>query len=592
MSRHAWAMPFGAQPLEDGRWRFRLWAPDQRAVLLELGHDRLPMQAQDGGWFEALADAGDGARYRFRLQDGLAVPDPASRAQPDGLDGDSALLLPTRFRWQHDDWQGRPWHEAVLYELHVGALGGYKGVLAQLPRLAALGITAIELMPLAQGPGHRNWGYDGVLPFAPTAAYGTPDELKALVDAAHGLGLMVLLDVVYNHFGPQGNYLPRYASGFFRDDVDTPWGQAIDFRQQAVREYFIHNACYWLREYRFDGLRLDAVHAIVGRDFLVELAARARAAAEPGRHVHLVLENDDNDAGLLREGYTAQWNDDAHHVLHVALTGEREGYYASYATPPAPDLARWLAEGFVYQGQASPQRDGAPRGSPSGDLPPTAFVAFLQNHDQVGNRAFGERLSTLADPEALRAALALLLLVPQVPMLFMGEEWGSRQPFLYFTDYHGELAAAVREGRRREFARFAAFSDEGRRAQIPDPNAASTFRDSVPDLAAAASAAGAAHHAFVQRLIAVRRDHLVPCLDGAQSLGAVATGSAAATARWRLAGGGRLRIDANLDAACVQVEAEAGGRVLFESAAGQADDVATGQLPGRTVVARLFEAGA
>src|SRR5690606_856461 len=232
---------------------------------------------------------------------------------------------------------------------------------------------------------------------------------------------MVLLDVVYNHFGPQGNRLGRYASGFFRGDVHTPWGPAIDFRRPPVREFFIENALYWLHEYRFDGLRLDAVHAIRDRDWLLELAQRVHASVEPGRHVHLVLENDANDAGLLAEGYAAQWNDDAHHVLHVALTGEREGYYADYAEPPAPDLARWLAEGFVYQGQPSPFRDGRPRGTPSAALPPTAFVAFLQNHDQVGNRAFGDRLSSLAHPDALRAASALLLLSPQVPLLFMGE---------------------------------------------------------------------------------------------------------------------------------------------------------------------------
>ena len=585
-------MPFGAEPLGEGRWRFALWAPGQRQVLLELGHDRLPMQPLADGWFGLEADAGDGARYRFRLQDGLAVPDPASRAQPDGVDGESALLQPGRFRWQQGHWQGRPWREAVLYELHVGALGGYKGVQAQLPRLAALGVTALELMPLAQGPGRRNWGYDGVLPFAPTAAYGTPDQLKALIDAAHGHGLMVLLDVVYNHFGPQGNYLPRYAPSFFRNDVDTPWGQAIDFRQPQVRDYFVHNACYWLHEYRFDGLRFDAVHAIAGRDFLLELAARVRASVEPGRHVHLVLENDDNDAALLREGYTAQWNDDAHHVLHVALTGEREGYYADYALPAAPDLARWLGEGFVYQGQASRHRDGAPRGTPSADLPPTAFVAFLQNHDQIGNRAFGERLTTLADPAALRVALALLLLSPQVPMLFMGEEWGSRQPFQYFTDYHGELAEAVREGRRREFARFAAFADEQQRAAIPDPNAASTFRDSVPDHAAAAVGAGARHHAWVQQLLQLRQASIAPLLDGARAIGASATGEAAVSARWQLGDGRRLRIDANLAPTQAGVEPASGETLLFELSPGQAAEVAAGRLPGHALVAWLTGAGA
>src|SRR5690606_29038436 len=306
---------------------------------------------------------------------------------------------------------------------------------------------------------------------------------------------------------------------------------------------FIENALYWLHEYRFDGLRLDAVHAIRDRDWLLELAQRVHASVEPGRHVHLVLENDANDAGLLAEGYAAQWNDDAHHVLHVALTGEREGYYADYADPPAPDLARWLGEGFVYQGQASPFRDGGVRGTPSAALPPTAFVAFLQNHDQVGNRAFGERLPALAQPDALSAATALLLLCPQVPLLFMGEEWGSKQPFLYFTDYQGELAAAVREGRRQEFARFAAFADPQARAAIPDPNAATTFRDSVPDFAAPGRDRRAAERLdFIRRLLAVRHRELVPHLAGARALGASAVGPAAVTARWRLGDGQVLRI--------------------------------------------------
>jgi malto-oligosyltrehalose trehalohydrolase len=585
----AWQLPFGADVQPQRPTRFRLWAPDQPEVALELERgEPLPMQRGDGGWFSLDADVAAGARYRYRLGSGGAVPDPASRSQPDGVDGPSCVVDPRAFAWDHPEWNGRPWHETVLYEVHAGACGGYRGVIAQLPRLAALGITAIELMPLAQAPGRRNWGYDGVLPFAPTAAYGPPEALKALVDAAHGHGLMVLLDVVYNHFGPHGNHLGRYASGFFREDLHTPWGAALDFRRNAVREFFIHNALYWIHEYRFDGLRLDAVHAISGRDWLVELARRVRDSVEPGRHVHLVLENDDNDAALLSEGFSAQWNDDAHHVLHVALTGEREGYYADYADPPAPDLARWLSEGFVYQGQPSAFRGGRPRGTPSAALPPTAFVGFLQNHDQVGNRALGERLTTLADPDALRAAMALLLLCPQVPLLFMGEEWGSKQPFLYFTDYQGELAAAVRNGRRREFARFAAFADPALREAIPDPNAAETFRDSVPDFAAITTSRRAAgQHAFTAQLLAIRQRELVPRLTGARALGASAAGPAAVTARWLLGDGQVLRLDANLGAEPVLVEAECCPRMLFALRDADEGGVEQGTLAGHALVARL-----
>src|SRR5262249_34307849 len=328
-------------------------------------------------------------------------------------------------------------------------------------------------------PGRRNWGYDGVLPFAPAAAYGTPDDLKALVDAAHGYGLVMFLDVVYNHFGPDGNYLAAYAPQFFRNDISTPWGPAIDFRQPEVRRFFIENALYWLMEFRFDGLRFDAVHAISEPDWLDEMAAQVRATVERGRHARLGLAHAGNAASPLAGDFDAQWNDDGHHALHVLLTGEHDGYYADYADGPASRLARVLAEGFAYQGEPSRHRGGKPRGTPSGHLPPTAFVLFLQNHDQIGNRALGERLTALADPAALEAAIALLLLCPQIPLLFMGEEVASPSPFLFFTDHNEELAAAVRAGRRREFASFTSFLAR-RGSVLPDPNAIETFERSIP----------------------------------------------------------------------------------------------------------------
>ncbi|HEY5226002.1 MAG TPA: malto-oligosyltrehalose trehalohydrolase, partial [Methylovirgula sp.] len=435
------ALPFGATMLDASRARFRLFAPAQSTVFVEIEDAQpLPMSRDAGGWFQAEVTCKPGTHYRYRLGSGEAVPDPASRAQATDVHGWSVVVDAAAYSWQCADWQGRPWPETVLYELHCGLMGGFRGVQSALPRLKALGITAVELMPINDFPGQHNWGYDGVLPFAPDAAYGTPDDLKALIDAAHAQGMSVFLDVVYNHFGPDGNYLSLYAPAFFRHDFHTPWGPGIDYRRPEVRRFFTENALYWLMEYRFDGLRFDAVHAISDPDWLDEMAAEVRTTVEAGRHVHLVLENDDNIASHLRGDFDAQWNDDAHHALHVLLTGEKEGYYADYVEAPAEKLARSLAEGFIYQGEPSPHRDGAPRGTPSADLPPDAFVLFLQNHDQIGNRAFGDRLSVLSDPAALEAAIALQLLAPHIPLIFMGEEQASQTPFLFFADYDDDLA--------------------------------------------------------------------------------------------------------------------------------------------------------
>jgi maltooligosyltrehalose trehalohydrolase len=438
----------------------------------------------------------------------------------------------------------------------------------------------MELMPINDFPGQRNWGYDGVLPFAPDRAYGTPDDLKALIDAAHASDVMIFLDVVYNHFGPDGNYLGRYAPQFFRTDVSTPWGPALDFRQHEVRRFFTENALYWVMEYRFDGLRLDAVHAITEPDWLDEMAAQVRATVEKGRHVHLVLEHDGNVAEHLRGDFDAQWNDDGHHVLHVLLTGEREGYYADYADRPVERLARCLAEGFVYQGEPSAHRGGAKRGTPSRDLAPTAFVLFLQNHDQIGNRAFGDRLTTTVAPEALEAAIALQLLCPQIPLIFMGEESASSTPFQFFTDHHGKLADAVREGRRREFASFAAFSDPARRAAIPDPNDAATFERSRPKPDAQR---GAAREALYRRLLDVRRQQIVPRLQGARALGADVIGPAAVVARWRMGDGAVLILACNL-ASDPCPFARAPGEIIFASREGAA---AHADLTGHTTIAVL-----
>jgi malto-oligosyltrehalose trehalohydrolase len=408
--------------------------------------------------------------------------------------------------------------------------------------------------------------------------------LKALVDVAHGLGLMVFLDVVYNHFGPEGSFLPHYAPHFFQASVPTAWGPAIDFRRPQVRRFFTENALYWLDEFRFDGLRFDAVHAITHPDWLDETATEIRARLQPSRFVHLVLENDENVASHMRDGFfDAQWNDDAHHVLHVLLTGETSGYYAAYADKTAERLARCLSEGFVYQGEPIATREGKPRGSPSGDLPPSAFVLFLQNHDQIGNRAFGERLTRLADRSALEAAIALQLLCPQAPLIFMGEEEASRSPFLFFAQHGEEVAQAVREGRKKEFEDIASAVGE-----LPDPNDRTTFERSIPcgdpDLATARST-------LYRMLLALRREHISPALKGARALDARAIGSAAVVARWILGDGKTLTIAINLgekpahDSAADRVYRA--DELLFESVADAYSAFRSGALPGRSTVAVL-----
>ncbi|WP_426177767.1 malto-oligosyltrehalose trehalohydrolase [Pseudomonas sp. TWRC1-2] len=564
-SRNLETWPHGAIMLDAQHTRFALWAPDAFYVSVELEDGKsIAMLPQADGWFEVEIKCPAGTRYRYNIDGENDVPDPASRAQAQDVHGWSVVVDPLAYQWRHSQWQGRPWHEAVIYELHVGALGGYAAVQAQLPRLAELGVTAIELMPLAQFPGERNWGYDGVLPYAPHSSYGSPEQLKQLIDSAHEHGLAVMLDVVYNHFGPDGNYLGQYAKGFFQEDVHTPWGAGIDFDRREVRDFFLDNALMWLLEYRFDGLRLDAVHAIDNPDFLKELAHRVRQQVDTGRHVWLVLENELNQASLLKNDFDAQWNDDFHNVLHVLLTGETDAYYSDFAKNPTEKLARCLGEGFIYQGHTT--RHGHERGEPSGDLPPSAFVAFLQNHDQIGNRALGERLHQLCSPQALKAATTLLLLSPMIPLLFMGDEVNAEEPFLFFTDHHGELAEAVREGRRNEFADFAAFKDPQRREHIPDPNALPTFVQSAPAFTENQ------HAQFYRQLLSLRHQRIVPHLPGSVALGAQVLGQGAVSARWRLGNGSVLQIDLNLGAE--PLDHPAPPHLLFETPAGEGAQLA------------------
>jgi len=561
----------GAVLLDPERTRFALWAPDADTVTVELENGQsLAMQSQPDGWFALEARCKAGTLYRFKINGELEVPDPASRAQAGDVHGHSIVVDPLAYQWKNNQWRGRPWHEAVIYELHVGVLGGYEAVETHLQYLAELGVTAIELMPLAQFPGDRNWGYDGVLPYAPQSSYGTPEQLKHLIDTAHGYGLAVILDVVYNHFGPDGNYLGSYAKEFFRSDLHTPWGDAIDFRREQVRDYFIDNALMWLLEYRFDGLRMDAVHAIRDTTFLPEFSRRVRDRIDPGRHVWLNLENEYNQASLLETEFDAQWNDDGHNTLHVLLTGETDAYYSDFAQEPTQKLARLLSEGFVYQGEQT--RHGHTRGEPSGQLPPTAFVLFLQNHDQIGNRALGERLAQLCPAPALKAATALLLLSPMIPLMFMGDEWAAREPFLFFTSHHGELADAVREGRRAEFADFAAFADAKRREHIPDPNDPKTFEISRPAFGAVnlEMDLGLDHRNWLElyrHLLALRHQEIVPRLAGAKALGTDIIGESAVTARWQMGDGSVLRIDLNLSEHPVTAARWDDARLVFASSA-------------------------
>lgn len=579
-------MPFGAEPTPHGV-RFRLWAPGAQTVDLALeatgGPVFAPMMATADGWFELVSPAAQvGSHYRFRIDGDLLVPDPASRSQAEDVHGPSVVVDPHAFAWQDGDWQGRPWHETVLYELHTGTCttgGRFLDLVERLDHLVDLGVTAIELMPVADFPGSRNWGYDGVLLFAPDRSYGTPEELKTLVQEAHRRGLMVFLDVVYNHFGPEGNYLYVYArDGFFNEERHTPWGAAINFDGDPaaiVRRFYVDNALYWLEEFHLDGLRLDAVHAILDTSaphILEEIAQAVRTGPGRERHVHLILENDRNQARYLtgahdaaKPGYDAQWNDDIHHCGHVLLTGEQEGYYRDYAAEPLHLLGRCLTEGFAYQGEPSPFQQGHRRGEPSAHLPLTRFVSFLQNHDQVGNRAFGERLVQLAPEPLLRALTALLLLAPAPPLLFMGEEFGATTPFLYFCDFGADLADSVRDGRRREFGRFAAFADPDIRALIPDPNEIATWQRSRLDWQEAAEPRGLAWLQFYRELLTLRHREIVPRLGGLVTNRSDCTliGPGALRVRWQLADASCLEALINTSAMTLAVDPRPEGTLLY-----------------------------
>ncbi|MCZ3374731.1 malto-oligosyltrehalose trehalohydrolase [Rhizobium sp. AG207R] len=562
---------FGPQ-INENAVLFRLWAPlaESALVRIEQRGEWAMRRSQDGWHVVEVNDAQIGDRYKFVLADGFAVPDPASRFQPEDVHGPSELIDPT-FTWKTQGWKGRRWEEIVIYELHVGAFteaGTFLAAIEKLDHLQRLGITAIQIMPLSDFRGRYGWGYDGVLPYAPDGSYGRPEHLKMLVDAAHERGICVFLDVVYNHFGPDGNYLPRYAP-IFGDRHESVWGKGLNYdgdSSRFVRDFVIENAVYWLSEFRMDGLRLDAVHAMKDDSdphILLELAGRVRSAF-PERHVHLIVENEDNEAALLARDddgkprhFTAQWNDDIHHALHVAATGETFGYYEDYADW-TPRLSRALAEGFAFQGEHMEYR-GRPRGSPSVGLPPSAFISFIQNHDQIGNRARGDRMISSHPIEAIKAIAAIYLLSPQIPMLFMGEEWGATDPFPFFCDFDEELNAKIRLGRKEELKRLPGFEAEG----ACDPTAEATFLraklrwDKMDENPATGR--------YYRQLLELRHQMVVPLLVEAHScLATYDPDASPIRVRWKL-GSTNLHLAANLSNTPVILKSPIEGQAFFSS---------------------------
>ncbi|MCK6746526.1 malto-oligosyltrehalose trehalohydrolase [Enterobacter cloacae] len=510
---------WGAEFISGDVVRFRVWAEGQQQLTLRLAERDLSMTAVGNGWFQIdVPGVTHGTEYQFVLQDGMAVPDPASRAQKGDVNGPSVVIDPGRYQPINPDWAGRPWEETVIYELHIGTFtpqGTFRAAIDKLPYLAELGITQLEVMPVSQFGGSRGWGYDGVLLYAPHSAYGTPEDFHAFIDAAHGLGLSVVLDIVLNHFGPEGNYLPLLSPAFFDAQRMTPWGNGIAYEREPVRHYILDAPLFWLTEYRLDGLRFDAIDQIkdtASKHILQQIAETIREAL-PDRHIHLTTEDSRNviflhprDEKGATPLFTAEWNDDFHNAAHVFATGETHAYYQDFAFEPEKKFARALAEGFVYQGEVSLQTRHS-RGVECHTQPPTFFVDFIQNHDQTGNRAQGERLITLAGADKTRVLLAALLLSPHIPLLFMGEEYGETNPFLFFTDFHGDLAKAVREGRAKEFT-----GHSGHDGDVPDPNDEQTFARSKLDWHNVTTAQGKSWLRFTRSLLVLRHRYLVPLL--------------------------------------------------------------------------------
>ncbi|MDQ6669704.1 MAG: malto-oligosyltrehalose trehalohydrolase [Chloroflexota bacterium] len=549
----AWRLEMGADVRSPAGVRFKVWAPAVTRVEVELtdSGEFVPLSSQgDGIWSSSfLAQVEAGSRYRYRLNGEFCRPDPYSRSQPEGVHGPSAVVDPDAFEWHDSDWLGLDTRGLVIYQCHVGTAtpeGTFDGLIGELPRLERLGVRAIEPLPVAEFPGSRNWGYDGVDLFAPSHVYGGPDALKRFVDAAHQHGLGVIVDVVYNHLGPDGNYLRDFSPDYFTNHHQTPWGEAINYDRPGsewVRKLVLDNARYWLHEYHADGLRLDATHAIFDDSnlhLLAELTRTVRASLHAERQVVLIAETSENDVRYLEPvseggfGLDAVWADDFHHSLRRYLAGDHEGYYADYSGT-LDELATCINQGWLYEGQTTP-RSGfkTPRGTPARERPASQFVYALQNHDQVGNRAFGDRLHHQIDQGRYRAASTLLLFLPYTPMLWMGQEFGASSPFQYFTDHHPDLGKLVTAGRRREFGAFSAFADPVTRERIPDPQAESTFLESKVHVEQAHTPAASALQALYQQLLELRRADAVLADQTRERMQARAlTADVLAVRRWR-----------------------------------------------------------
>jgi maltooligosyltrehalose trehalohydrolase len=579
---------WGAEFISSDVVRFRVWAEGQNDMTLRLPENDIQMMAAGDGWYQIdVPGIRHGTAYQFVLQDGMAVPDPASRAQKGDVNGPSVVIDSSRYLHANRGWKGRAWEETIIYELHIGTFtpeGTFRAAIDKLPYLAELGVTQLEVMPVSQFGGSRGWGYDGVLLYAPHSAYGTPEEFHVFIDAAHGLGLSVVLDIVLNHFGPEGNYLPLLSPAFFDSQRMTPWGNGIAYENDAVRSYIIEAPLYWLTEYHLDGLRFDAIDQIKdasAKHILQEIAERIRQFI-PDRHIHLTTEDSRNVIFLHPRDehgetplFTAEWNDDFHNAAHVFATGETHAYYQDFAHQPEQKFARALSEGFVYQGEISPQ-SGEPRGVDCNTQPPQFFVDFIQNHDQTGNRAQGDRLITLAGADNTRVLLIALLLSPHIPLLFMGEEYGETHPFLFFTDFHGKLASAVREGRAKEFTGHA-----GHGESVPDPNDVNTFNHSKLNWDRIATEEGKTWLRLTRKLLELRHRYIVPLLraGGTADGDIMHTAPGVVAVRWRFSGG-TLSLALNISHSPV-VLPKLAGETLF--AWPEVDDI----LPANSIVIRF-----
>ena len=505
--------PYLGATVEEGGVRFRVVSPPSEKVEVVLERGESYAMTQEGDLFEAFVEGiGAGTRYRYRFDGDNAFPDPASRFQPEGVHGPSEVVDPSTFGWNDDGWEGVPHKDLVFYELHVGTFtqeGTYSAAKEKLPYLKDLGVTAVELLPVSDFPGERNWGYDPAAQYAPAHAYGTPDELRELVDEAHKLGLAVYLDVVYNHFGPDGAYVVGINPQMFTDKHETPWGQAINMDDEGsehVRQFFLENAVHWLTEYHFDGFRLDAVFAIIDdspKHFLAELTEacegvpdwrRFLIAEDPRNYRKLVEPREEGGYGL--DGI---WADDFHHIVRVNLAGDRYGYFSDFEGT-TEEMAKTLEQGWYYTGQHS-ENEGEARGTTTEGLVPENFTLTIQNHDQIGNRPRGNRLSDEASPGGFRAASALLLFAPQLPLMFMGQEWATKTPFQYFTDHNEELGKLVSKGRKEEFKDFPDFQGD-----VPDPQDPETFTRSKLDWSELEQPEHANIHKMVQELLTMRPD--------------------------------------------------------------------------------------